>query len=49
MCTLLSQMLDKIQKYQHLWHEYLRDCIHVERIGFNGIAPYRNYTVSVVY
>ena len=31
MCTLLSQMLDKIPKYQHLWHKYLRDVIHVEK------------------
>ena len=45
MCTLLSQLLDKIQKYQHVWHKYLRDVIHVENSFFNRIAPYRNYTV----
>ena len=32
MCTQLSQMLDTIQKYQHFWHKYLRDVIHVENI-----------------
>jgi hypothetical protein len=32
MCTQLLQMLDKIQKYQHLWHKYLHDVIHVENI-----------------
>jgi hypothetical protein len=35
----MSQMLDKIRKYQHFWHKYLRDVIHVE------IARYRNHTV----
>jgi hypothetical protein len=39
MCTLLSQLLDKIQKYQHLWHKYLRDVIHVETSFYNRIAP----------
>ena len=28
----MSQMLDKIRKYQHFWHKYLRDVIHVENI-----------------
>ena len=28
----MSQMLDKIQKYQHFLHKYLRDVIHVEHI-----------------
>ena len=32
MYTLLSQLLDKIQKYQHLWHKYLRDVIHFEKM-----------------
>ena len=32
MCTQLLQMLEKIQMYQHFWHQYLRDVIHIEDI-----------------
>ena len=48
MCLLLSQMLDNIQKYQHFWHKYLREVIHVENMFLIDlhiivIIPYRWY------
>jgi hypothetical protein len=46
MCTQFSQILDKIQKYQHFWHKYIRDVIHVEiicliELHLIVIIPYR--------